>query len=225
MPSSLQRIKRPTADVTLTSAPSLPNGNDAEVAAKLEQLVASATNGLMVIATLGAFISHIKDSLKHGEFDKWIAAHCPNVSRGSVFRWRKICAGLIHDAGVSRRDLGQLDRPLHEILELPLGDLNDTEAKIVTQIRDQAQRSGFRKLENRPIRSKPALSPEDEVAIKKKAAHDRWLHVIKSLEVCYDDLHLAVAHDATIITTIEDFRIKLGTQLSKVTAAIKSRRA
>lgn len=179
----------------------------------------------MVIATLGAFISHIKDSLKHGEFEKWIAAHCPNLNKSSVFRWRKICAGLIHDAGVSRRDLGQLDRPLHEILELPLGDLNDTEAKIVTQIRDQAVRTGYKKLENRPIRSKPALSPEDEVAIKTKAAHDRWLHVMKSLEVCYDDLHLAVAHDATIITTIEDFRIKLGTQLSKVTAAIKSRRA
>lgn len=224
MPSSLQRIKRPTADVTLTSAPSLPNGNDAEVAEKLQQLVTAATSGLMTIATLGAFITHIKESLKHGEFEKWIAAHCPNVTRASIFKWRKICAGLVHDAGVSRRDLGQLERPLHEILELPFDTLSDTEAKIVTQIRDQAERSGHRELKNRPIRKKPELTPEDEVAIKKKAAHDRWLHVMKSLDVCYDDLHLAVAHDATIINTIEDFRIKLGTQLSKVTAAIKSRR-
>lgn len=224
MSSSLQRFK-PSAAVPATTVPTLPKGNDAEVAEKLQQLVTAATSGLMTIATLGAFITHIKESLKHGEFEKWIAAHCPNVTRASIFKWRKICAGLVHDAGVSRRDLCQLERPLHEILELPFDTLSDTEAKIVTQIRDQAERSGHRELKNRPIRKKPALTPEDEVAIKKKAAHDRWLHVMKSLDVCYEDLHLAVAHDATIINTIEDFRIKLGTQLSKVTAAIKSRRA
>ena len=222
--SSLQRFK-PSAAVATTTVPTLPEGNDAEVAEKLQQLIRAATSGLMTIATLGAFITHIKDTLKHGEFDRWIAAHCPNVTRQSVFKWRKICAGLVHDAGVSRRDLGQLERPLHQILELPLDSLSDNEAKIVAQIRDQASRSGFKKLENRPIRKKPALTPEDEVAIKKKAAHDRWLHVMKSLEVCYEDLHLAVAQDATIINTIEDFRIKLGTQLSKVKSAINSRRA
>lgn len=224
MSSSLQRIKRPTTEVTAAAVPSLPKGNDAEVAAKLEQLISAASNGLVVIATLGAFITHIKETLKHGEFDKWISAHCPNVSRQSVFRWRKICSNLIHDAGVTRRDLGLLNRPLHEILELPLGDLNDNEAKIVAQIRDQAQRSGYKKLENRSARSKPELSPEAKVAAENKGHFSEWLALVCSMERMLNDdsLGKAISHDPSVSIRMEQVRLAWGEKLKVVTRAHKS---
>ena len=224
MSSSLQRIKRPTTEVTAAAVPSLPRGNDREVAEKLEQLISAASNGLMVIATLGAFISHIKDSLKHGEFEKWIAAHCPNITRSSVFKWRKICAGLIHDAGVSRRDLGQLERPLHEILELPLGDLNETESKIVAQIRDQASRSGHTALKNRPVRSKPELSPEAKVAAENRGHFTEWLELVCSMERMLkdDSLGKAISHDPSVSTRMEQVRLAWGERLKVVTRAHKS---
>ena len=214
----LSLSKSPAAEI-----PSLPKGNDKAVADKLQSLIAEANDGLIRIARLGAFIDHIKAALPHRHFTAWLDAHCPEVERQSVYRWRKICAGLLHDAGVSGHKLRALERPLHEVLELPFDDLSAAEQDVVSKIRDAAQHTSYRKLEARPKKDPKTLSPVEIVNAKNLEAYKRWALMIGEMDLALngDSLNGAIHHDPAFSSRIEEVRLRLGDSLKEVIRAHK----
>ena len=223
MSSSHQPSKKLT-QIKVSPIPLLPNGNDTEVASKLKSLISDANDGLIRIARLGAFIDHIRSKLPHGHFKHWMAAHCSDVSERSVFRWRSICAGILSDAGLSGQKLRALERPLYEVLELPFAELSDSEKSVVSKIRDAAEQTGFKKLESRPVRSKPELSPEAKVAAENRGHFTEWLELVCSMERMLkdDSLGKAISHDPSVSTRMEQVRLAWGERLKVVTRAHKS---
>lgn len=204
--------------------PSLKKGNDKEVAAKLISLISDANDGLIRIARLGAFIDHIKSNLPHGHFHAWLTAHCPDVEKSTVFRWRKICAGIVNDAGVTGRELRALERPLYEVLELPFDDLSEVEQDVVSKIRDAAQNTTHRNLLNRPKKERKSLSPVEAVAAENKSSFGIWSGIAGEIELHLqgDSLGQAIAHDPSLAHRIEGVRLQLGEALKVVTSAHKT---
>ena len=203
--------------------PSLKKGNDKEVAAKLISLISDANDGLIRIARLGAFIDHIRDNLPHGHFEHWMAAHCSDVSRRTVFRWRKICAGILHDAGLTNQKLRALERPLYEVLELPFDDLSAAEQDVVSSIRDAAQNTTHRNLQNRTKKERKSLSPVESLNAKNLEAYKRWALMIGEMDLALigDSLNRAIHHDPAFSNRIEEVRLRLGDSLKEVLRAHK----
>ena len=204
--------------------PSLKNGNDKAVAEKLQSLITEATDGRMRIVILGAFIERIKAELDHGHFNAWIAAHCPDVDRSTVYRWRKICSGILHDSGITGHKLRALERPLYEVLELPFDDLNQSEQEIVATIRDTASNTSIKALRDRPKKDRKALSPVEAVAAENKSSFGIWSGIAGEIELHLqgDSLGQAIAHDPSLAHRIEGVRLQLGEALKVVTRAHKT---
>ena len=203
--------------------PSLPKGNNKAVAEKLHALIAEAHEGLVRIATLGAFIDHIKAELPRGQFNAWIAEHCPEVTRSSVHNWRKICAGLLNDAGLSGRKLRALERPLHEVLQLKFEDLTEPEQSVVSKIRNAAHNTTHSELKKRPKAKAKALSPVESVNAKNLAAFKHWSLMVGEIDLALngDSLNHAIHHDPALSSRIEEVRIRLGDVLKEVVRAHK----
>ena len=222
MPRSFSLV--PVRAEAAAVVPSLKKGNDKEVAAKLISLISDANDGLIRIARLGAFIDHIRDNLPHGHFEHWMAAHCSDVSRRTVFRWRKICAGILHDAGLTGQKLRALERPLYEVLELPFDDLSDAEQDVVSKIRDAASNTSHTALKNRTKKEPKALSPVEAVAAENKSSFGIWSGIAGEIELHLqgDSLGQAIAHDPSLAHRIEGVRLQLGEALKVVTRAHKT---
>jgi len=216
-------MSRSLIPAAASAVPSLPKGNDKAVAEKLQSLIAEANDGLIRIARLGAFIDHIKSALPHGHFNSWLGAHCPDVERSTVFRWRKICAGIINDAGVSGRELRALERPLYEVLELPFDDLSEAEQDVVSKIRDAASSTTHTSLKSRPKKEPKSLSPVESVNAKNLDAYKRWALMIGEMDLALngDSLNRAIHHDPAFSHRIEEVRLRLGDTLKEVIGAHK----
>lgn len=104
--------------------PTLPKGNDAEVAAKLHSLVSDANDGLKRILAAGFFIECIAGELKHGQLGPWLAAHCPQVGQSTVYRWRELARNVAQVAGVKIPTVGILEGSMEgNFLTLPTEEL------------------------------------------------------------------------------------------------------
>jgi len=203
--------------------PSLPKGNNKAVAEKLNALIAGAHESLVLIATLGAFIDHIKAELPHGQFNAWLAEYCPEVSRSAVFNWRKICAGLLNDAGLSGRKLRAMERPLHEVLQLRFEDLTEPEQSVVAKIRNAAQNTTHSALKKRPTVKPKSLSPVESVNAKNAAAFKHWSLMVGEIDLALngDTLNHAIHHDPAFASRIEEVRLRLGDVLKEVVRSHK----
>jgi len=89
--------------------PMLPKGNDAAVAQQLQTLVNDANDGLRRILAAGFFIECIAGELKHGQLGPWLEAHCPQVTRRSVERWRELARNVATAAKVKCDTVSQLE--------------------------------------------------------------------------------------------------------------------
>lgn len=201
--------------------PSLPQGNDAAVADKLRDLVQGATDGLLRIVALGLFIERIKKELKHGQLEPWIDAHCPGIGRTQIWRWRAVAKNLMDLAGIKSSKLEHLPRPLEEILELPLGDLDAQESEFLTALRrvadGQSQDSLSQPKNSRKAIKAPALSPREQVEADAKEAAALWNGLCGRMEIALghaDGLPQALTHEPALRERIErlqsDLRIALG---------------
>jgi len=206
-----------------TEVPSLPKGNDKAVAEKLQSLITDATDGRMRIVILGAFIERIKAELAHGHFNAWISAHCPDVTRNAVYQWRKICAGILNDSGITGHKLRSLERPLYEVLEIPFDDLSESEQEIVSKIRDAASKTTSKDLQRRPKKEPKVLSPVESVNAKNLEAYKRWALMIGEMDLALngDSLNRAIHHDPAFSNRIEEVRLRLGDTLKEVLRAHK----
>lgn len=91
------------------TVPTLPKGNDAQVAAELHRLVNDANDGLRRILAAGFFIECIAGELKHGQLGPWLEAHCPHVGQSTVYRWRELARNVAREAGVKIPTVGILE--------------------------------------------------------------------------------------------------------------------
>jgi hypothetical protein len=216
-------MSRSLTPATAATVPSLPKGNDKAVADKLQSLIAEANDGRMRIVILGAFIERIKAELPHGHFNAWIATHCPDVTRVAVFHWRKVCAGILNDSGITGHKLRSLERPLYEVLELPFDDLNENEQKIVSTIRDTLSKTTSKALKDRPKKEPKALSPVESVNARNHASYKRWSLMVGEMDLALngDSLNQAIHHDPSFATRIEEVRLRLGDLLKEVVRAHK----
>src|ERR1043166_3760200 len=68
--------------------PALMVGGDvienAEAVGRLKQLYREAQQGLRLVVSLGIYCYHIKERLKKGEFQPWLAKNCPDLSYRSL---------------------------------------------------------------------------------------------------------------------------------------------
>jgi hypothetical protein len=105
--------------------PTLPKGNDTEVAAKLQALVSEANDGLKRILAAGFFIECIAGELKHGQLGPWLAAHCPQVTWQTVNRWRDLARNVAQVAGVKLNIVFNLEGSFEggNFLTLPTDEL------------------------------------------------------------------------------------------------------
>lgn len=85
----------------LTKIPKLKSGDDAEAAQRLKGLVSEAQNGLRRVVALGLYCYEIKAGLAHGQFQKWLKAHCPDVSLRSLQAFMQLTAGVLSKCKIS----------------------------------------------------------------------------------------------------------------------------
>lgn len=134
--------------------PTLRNGNDEQVAAKLRELVADAESALRRILICGAFLDRVVSELPHGQLEKWLKVHCPEVSFQTVRRWRALVGRVLEACGANRSRVSGISQPLDEILALPISkvpeDARDLRAKIDELIAGKSARQlwfDFKQLE------------------------------------------------------------------------------
>lgn len=85
---------------SLQRVPSLKSGKNAEAAAKLRELVTDARNGVRRIVALGLFCMHMKTELPHGQFARWLEAHCADISYRSLRAYMQLAEGVLKKCGI-----------------------------------------------------------------------------------------------------------------------------
>jgi hypothetical protein len=91
--------------IQLPKVPKLKSGDDAKSAEQLKTLVAEAQNGLRRVVALGIFCFEIKGKLKHGQFQPWLAAHCPEISLRSLKAYMQLTTGVLGKCKISLKAL------------------------------------------------------------------------------------------------------------------------
>jgi hypothetical protein len=86
---------------SLQRVPSLKSGKNAEAAAHLTHLCEEARNGLRRVVALGMFCFQLKADLPHGQFQPWLAQHCPDVSYRSLAGYMQLTRGVLEKCGMS----------------------------------------------------------------------------------------------------------------------------
>lgn len=120
------------------TVPTLPKGNDAQVAAELHRLVTDANDGLRRILAAGFFIECIAGELKHGQLGPWLEAHCPHVDERTVRRWRDLARNVAEAAKVKTDTMSVLDGPWAggNFLTLPTEELPNELSEARARIED-----------------------------------------------------------------------------------------
>ncbi|MFO1461292.1 MAG: hypothetical protein U1G08_18050 [Verrucomicrobiota bacterium] len=120
----------------VVTGPRLAGGNDAEVAAKLTELVRGAQDGVRRILVAGFFIESIVRQLPHGATRPWLEQHCPEIQWRTVNRWRELARGVMEALGIEWNAAAKLPLPLHDTLALPAGDVPKAMQELRGQIDD-----------------------------------------------------------------------------------------
>lgn len=184
--------------------PALAGGRDAEVAAKLRDLVRDASDGLRRIIIAGMFIERIVRELPHGRFIPWLETNCPDIHRVTVFRWRDLARCVAQAAGV---DLGLPDLPdPTKLLMAPADELPEQHRSARERI--DALMDGktarqlfldFKQAEERPdgsmevkvgrVKGQGGRPPQAPLAtqaeLQRQLAHSDWAHIDRCLMVSY----------------------------------------
>lgn len=118
----------------LTKIPKLKSGNDEKVAAKLDELVIDANEGLRRIIRAGFLLERIAADLKHGEFKPWIEAHCKASSRASIFGWRLLARNIMETVKLSKSLMLDFSLPMEDMLALPPAEVPKEQKEIRAKI-------------------------------------------------------------------------------------------
>lgn len=88
------------SSTALQKGPRLKAGKDAEAAEQIRHYLAEAQNGLRRVVALGLFCIEIKENqLKHGQFQPWLQAHCPDISYRSLAAYMQLTRSVLEKCG------------------------------------------------------------------------------------------------------------------------------
>lgn len=114
----------------------LPNGNDAEIAATALSLMAQANNGFLAAVALGFLCDWIKKQLgPRGGFDAWVESHM-GVDRATVWRWRATAKGICDLAGVKISKVQSLGEQASQYLLLPPDEVPLEHRAVIAKLRE-----------------------------------------------------------------------------------------
>ena len=135
------------APLEVVTGPRLANGNDAEVAAKLTELVHGAQDGLRRILVAGFFIESIVRQLPHGATKPWLEQHCPGIAWRTINDWRQLSRGVMEALGIEWDAAAKLPLPLHDALALPPAEVPKAMQALRGQIDDLIADKSARQLQ------------------------------------------------------------------------------
>lgn len=125
-----------------TSAPTLANGNDAEVAATALRLMTRANEGFLCAVALGFLCDWIKSQLPpRGGFNEWVEAHM-GVERMTVWRWRATANRIQEIAGIKRNIMLRMGADVAQLLLLPEGEVPAAQQAVIGKLREAILNTG-----------------------------------------------------------------------------------
>jgi hypothetical protein len=222
-PGKLSKMAKP--------APSLPRGNDAEVASELRRLVSDAESGLRRILIAGFFIDRIAAELPHGAFRKWLDSHCPDVTCRTVERWRELAKNVADACGIKSDTRVAFDLP--GLLAMRTDDVPEAQSEMRSKLDEMIEGKSFRQLvfgfkqaeegEDGKMRGKPGRRPgeggrqpagtlSEQLALAREVALSDW-----------DQIDLLVTQGyRSRFALLDDHRINA--QIATLELGIKARR-
>lgn len=126
------------------AGPTLPRGNDAEVATELRRLVADAESGLRRILIAGFFIDRIAAELPKGQLRGWLETHCPDVTQRTTNRWRELAANVAGACGIKMDTRVHFDLPA--LLAMPVEAVPEAQSDLRSKIDEMIDGKSFRQL-------------------------------------------------------------------------------
>lgn len=125
----------------------LRDGNDSAIATRLRGLVRDAEDGLRRMLVAGAFIDGLVEQLPHGQLDRWLQQHVPDLPARTVRRWRTLYQNLLESVGAKRPHVAAISGGSVELLAAPIESLpeeaREIRAKIDAQIAGKTARQLF----------------------------------------------------------------------------------
>jgi hypothetical protein len=125
----------------------LRDGNDSAIATRLRGLVRDAEDGLRRMLVAGAFIDGLVEQLPHGQLDRWLQQHVPDLPARTVRHWRTLYRNLLESVGAKRQHVAAISGGSVELLAAPIESLpeeaREIRAKIDAQIAGKTARQLF----------------------------------------------------------------------------------
>ena len=126
------------------SGPTLPRGNDAEVATELRRLVADAEDGTRRILIAGFFIDRIAAELPHGAIKGWLATHCPDITQRTTNIWRALANDVSSACGLKMEARFHFNLPA--LLAMPVDDVPEDQSDLRSKIDEMIAGKSVRQL-------------------------------------------------------------------------------
>lgn len=157
---------------TISKAPRLKAGNDAEVAGELGRLVRDAQSATRRILICGLFIEDIIADLPRGQFGPWLDAHKEEigVERTQIFAWRQFSKSVIEAAGLQKSGASDFSIPMHEAVALPASEVPEDMRKARARIDELIEGKSVKQL---MLNFKESAVVNDELRTKIGGFHPR----------------------------------------------------
>jgi hypothetical protein len=118
---------------------SLREGGDEAAASQLRTYVRDAEDGLRRVLICGAFLDHIVSQLPHGQLEKWMQSHAPDLPLRTVRAWRQLYQGVLEICGVKTAAIAAISSSPVALLAAPLDKLHGEALSMREKIEAQIQ--------------------------------------------------------------------------------------
>jgi hypothetical protein len=221
----------------LVKTPKLKTGDDAEAAKQLAALYRDAQDGVKRSVILGLYCFSIKAQLKHGQFQSWLKAHCPEAAYRTVQYHMKLASSAMEACGMQMKALEAKAQQLRfshcgEILALPEAKVPDEikplREKLSSLIEGKSARQLFGEFKQAEEDDAGEVAPKhgrlkgqggrkpvsisDQAAVLKQLAAEDW-----------DEIELRLTHYADKFTMLTDTDAEI--QIGILDEALKARSA
>jgi hypothetical protein len=221
----------------LVKTPKLKTGDDEAVAIQLTDLYHDAQNAVKRSVILGLYCFSIKAHLKHGQFQPWLAAHCPSVPYRTLSYHMKLASSALEACGSKINSLVAKVQTLHishcgEILALPEAkvpeEIKPLREKLSSLIQGKTPHQLFGEFKQAEEDDAGEVAPKhgrlkghggrkpvsisDQAAVLKQLAAEDW-----------DEIELRLTHYADKFTMLTDTDAEI--QIGILNEALKARSA
>ena len=185
-----------------TNSNTLKCGGDAEVAARLIQLIRDAEDGLLRMLKAGLYIEWIATQLPHGQLLSWVETHCPDISQRTLYRWRTMAKNVMEWCDFKFATVANLNLRPDLLLELPVEEIDAEVVEIREKIDDLLAGAKTAKQLSLFLTFKQAEETPDGAMVPKvgRAAGEGG-RPVETLELAGDRAHKAAVAIAALVHT------------------------